>query len=842
MKGTKSERTVWVMIVSGVTWAGVSIAAEAPTPPDLTREGTIATIDREWTYNLGPTGLRGWIFHTPASHFDGLQGRTTAAARQILVTHVGKGSPADGVLQVDDVILGVNGKLFTDDARKSFALAIQEAEKPENGGILRLTRWRAGKVEEVTLRLRVMGAYSDTAPYSCPKSKLILEDACKVLEKEPLEPNIWGAINGLALMATGKPEYLPRVRELAHRMAMAVPELLSRRNLETWEFAYRTLFLCEYYLLTGDKDVLPAITLQTLALARGQGLYGTFGHGLVPPGPNGEPQSVPPYGPVNAVGLVANLAIVLGKRCGVRHPTVDAAIERGSNFFGYFVDKGSIPYGEHEPWPHHENNGKNAMAAVFFAVQGNRPLQTRYFAKMCTAAFKDREAGHTGQGFSYLWGALGANTGGPRAVAAFFKEASWHFDLVRRCDGSFTYDGQEQYGPGKTDDGTYYGKSSYYGLNPTACYVLTYSLPLRKLYITGKGTNRAIWLSEKDVAEAVAAGHFDLARKTMTVEELLVALGNWSPVVRSWAAEELASRPEAQAVVPRLIELAQGTDVRAAQGACEALGRMRVREALPIFVRLLSHKDRWLRFKAAAALRNMGGDARPVVQEILRALIETAEPLQPIRWEDPVQLTHGQLGAALFREPLVDALRELDPNLVHSAVRVLVTNADAMARATLRDFFEKRLTLEDVQALGPDLVAAVKTMSPANTMFANEVRMGAFKALTKYYFKEAIEAGVIFAKTQGGHGSENRTGEIMKELVRYGTAAREVLPALRELIEDFNEQCRRGLFPAGELNDRRVNAVREAIRAIEAATDQPPLRSLSSVAGQTDVRQKSQAR
>ena len=50
-------------------------------------------------------------------------------------------------------------------------------------------------------------------------------------------------------------------------------------------------------------------------------------------------------------------------------------------------------------------------------------------------------------------------------------------------------------------------------------------------------------------------------------------------------------------------------------------------------------------------------------------------------------------------------------------------------------------------------------------MFGNEIRMGGFKALTKYHFKEGIEAGVVFAKTQGGHGSENRTGEIMKEIV-----------------------------------------------------------------------------
>ena len=129
----------------------------------------------------------------------------------------------------------------------------------------------------------------------------------------------------------------------------------------------------------------------------------------------------------------------------------------------------------------------------------------------------------------------------------------------------------------------------------------------------------------------------------------------------------------------------------------------------------------------------------------------------------------------------------------------------------------------------PDILAAVLTPCPADTMFGNEIRMGGFKALTKYHFKEGIEAGVIFAKTQGGHGSESRTGEIMKEIVSYGSAAREAVPGLQELIVQLNEQCKKGEFPAGELNNRRVTAVEEAIKAIEAANDQPELRSIVSV-------------
>ena len=40
----------------------------------------------------------------------------TTDARQILITDVAKGSPADGVLAKGDVVLGVGGKPFADDA------------------------------------------------------------------------------------------------------------------------------------------------------------------------------------------------------------------------------------------------------------------------------------------------------------------------------------------------------------------------------------------------------------------------------------------------------------------------------------------------------------------------------------------------------------------------------------------------------------------------------------------------------------------------------------------------------------------------------------------------------
>ena len=79
---------------------------DKPPVPDFTKDGTRDESQHDWT--LGPTGARGWVWAWK---------QQTTDARQILVTEVATGSPADGVLQKDDVILGVNGRLFGDDAR-----------------------------------------------------------------------------------------------------------------------------------------------------------------------------------------------------------------------------------------------------------------------------------------------------------------------------------------------------------------------------------------------------------------------------------------------------------------------------------------------------------------------------------------------------------------------------------------------------------------------------------------------------------------------------------------------------------------------------------------------------
>jgi len=95
--------TFFLLLAAATLAFSPSSAAEPPgaVPPDVTAGGK-KNESHDWL--LGPTGLRGWMF---LRHED-----LTTTSRQILVTAVDKGSPADGLVQVNDVILGVFGKPF----------------------------------------------------------------------------------------------------------------------------------------------------------------------------------------------------------------------------------------------------------------------------------------------------------------------------------------------------------------------------------------------------------------------------------------------------------------------------------------------------------------------------------------------------------------------------------------------------------------------------------------------------------------------------------------------------------------------------------------------------------
>ena len=155
--------------------------------PDFTKGDTVAK-DGPHDWTLGPTGARGWIY-TANGH--------SAEARQIFVTAVAKGSPAADVLSTGDVILGVDGKRFSGDARIQFANAIASADSEKGRGKLPLLRWRAGITETVEVKLPVLGNYSATAPYACAKSKRIYELGTASLAQRMSEANYGKGMHGI---------------------------------------------------------------------------------------------------------------------------------------------------------------------------------------------------------------------------------------------------------------------------------------------------------------------------------------------------------------------------------------------------------------------------------------------------------------------------------------------------------------------------------------------------------------------------------------------------------------------------------------------------------------------
>ncbi|MCX6873811.1 MAG: DUF6288 domain-containing protein [Verrucomicrobia bacterium] len=792
-------------------------------PPDLTAAGVIATIDRTYTYNLGPTGLRGWI-HVSSGWGTtyGPDGLMTAESRQILVTVVGGSTPAAGVLAVDDVILGVGWgagsdpvPLFTSDARKSFGAAIGAAETTANGGILRLKRWRGGATTDVAITLPAMGSYSDTAPYTCPKSALILANARNRLVSQLLaDPNFltndWaGAINGLALLAgvaPGDPNFATvqsRLQTFARSVATTGPQ---RWGLDIWGWGYIGVFLAEYYLSTGDTNVVSGINNFTVALAQGQSMYGTFGHGPSVVRPDGSMRrSVTGYGPVNQVGIPANLAIVMGKKAllaagQVIDAEIDPAIQRGSDFFAWYVNKGSIPYGEHIPGAeNHAPNGKDALCAVLFGLQDNRLAETEYFTRMTTASFNDREYGHTGQGFSYLWGAMGANMGGTLAVAEYLKKVRWHLDLERRTDGSFVYDGQEQYGAGTTADGTYLGASGYYDMNPTASYILTYALPLQRLHITGKNANPANTLDATKVANAIAAATFKQDRTALTTTQLIAALSEFDPVVRYYAAIELATRSLTATEINTLLAMLTGTNVNGRMGAGQTLGLLKNATALPLLTQRLDKNiepDSWVRATAATALRSYGSAASTQRDPMLTAFTANATDPDVIVWNDPLQASNSYLSFALFGDAIyggndistytINASR----GLLYPAVKAGLKQPDSYSRQGVSDFVYNNLTLADVRALPLDFINVIQYECQVDRMWSAGSRARGIQTLAKYKIAEGIPLALAMQEVPAGF--EWGCGEYLipglNALATYGDTARWTLPTLRGYLTTWDPQ------------------------------------------------------
>ena len=779
----KTNNNLIAIAVSLITAAVLTTPAPAArngqiSVPDFTKGAKIpAGATHDW--NLGATGARGWIFSDQM---------VTTDARQIAITKVDKGSPADGILAVGDVILCVGGKLT-------------------------ITRWRADKTEDVLVKLSVLGNYSATAPHECPKSKRILEQGCKALSEKLASPSygrqdpITRSLNALALLASGDPTYLPLIKKEAQWAAN-----YSADAMQTWYYGYVMIWLSEYVMATGDESVMPGLRRLALDAAKSQSAVGSWGHKFaLPDGRLGG------YGMMNSPGVPLTISLVMARAAGVKDPALDHAIELSARLLRFYIGKGAVPYGDHHPWiQNHDDNGKCGMAAVLFNLL-DEAKGAEFFSRMSIASHgPERDTGHTGNFFNILWAMPGVAQSGPHATGAWMQEfGTWYFDLARCWDGSFPHQGP----PEAAND-------SYAGWDASGAYLLAYAMPLKKLYLTGKRPGVVPQLSAAAAQAIILDGRGwsnkdrNSAYDKLTGDQLFACLGSWSPIVRERAAMALARRRDIP--VQPVLKMLESPQIESRYGACQALSALggRGAPAVAALRKLLAEPDLWLRIKAADALASIGTPAIQAVPELLELLAKVDTK------NDPRGMQQRYFSFALFDNGgehavgmLNRSLDGVDRELLYQAVRAGLKNQDGRARGAIGSVY-RNLSAEDIKPLLPAILQAVVQPAPSGEMFADEIRLEGLRILAKHRIKEGISACVNYTRDQNPWDSQDRTPKLMEILLSYGANTKSVIPDLTRIADYFEKDEKD--FPR-HLMIMKAKCVRETIRAIHASTDKPEL-------------------
>ncbi|MCH2059215.1 MAG: DUF6288 domain-containing protein, partial [Verrucomicrobiales bacterium] len=759
--------------------------------PDFTKGDAIPKgAVHDW--NLGATGCRGWMFSDKL---------VTTDARQVFITRVDKGSPADGVLEIGDVILGVGGKAFAHDPRTEIGRALTEAEQEKNNGILELIRWRGGKTGKVTLKLPVLGSYSLTAPYDCQKSQRILIEGCRALAARMSDANyrpnpIPRSLNALALLASGNPDYLPLVKKEAQWAAG-----FSADGFQTWYYGYVMMFLAEYTMATGDDSGTAGLRRLALEASNGQSIVGSWGHRFA-----GEDGRLMGYGMMNSPGIPLTTALVMARAAGIKDPAIDRAIERSARLLRFYIGKGAVPYGDHRPWTQtHEDNGKCGMASVLFNLL-NESEGARFFSRMSLASHgAERDCGHTGNFFNVLWSLPAVAQTGPVASGLWMQEfGGWYFDLARRPDGSFVHLGP----PGTRHD-------KYARWDCTGAYLLSYALPLKKIYLTGKRKGAIPQLDAAAAAAIIRDGRGwsnkerNSAYDKLDTAQLIERLGNWSPIVRERAAMALArgkTVPTAE-----LVKMLGNASPEARYGACQALAMLKGKaaEAVPALTRCLQHEDMWLRIEAAEALANIGKPAMPALPALLRILAR-----QPTK-ADPRGMEQRYLSFAVFGTMLRNSLDGVDRNQLRTAIEAGLRNQDGRARGTVGRVYNQ-LSYEEIKPLLPAIHQAIVKPAPSGIMFASGIRLSGVELLAKHRIREGMDLCFQILDIEKW-GKQDRIRRSLRALSQYGGAAKAVLPQLRQLEKDLKAHREaRNLKPI-------VEQIGQMMKKIEASTEKVEL-------------------
>ena len=812
--------------------------------PDLTKGGVLTRINLRWA---GPLGIFCGSWRP--------RGQKIEDVRQLQVLAIEKGSPADGVLKIDDVILGADGTgvrevpLFEGAPWPMIPLgdAVTEAEA-RNPAILRLLVWRpvkktsdderdpksvdlrsvpkllkpytTGRTMTVTIKLETLGRYSDTAPYNCAKSENILRKGIKALY-ESNEPGKFymGVLSLLAADDPTNPEngkYQAMAKEWVHEM------IADEHDWGAWESGVKLIVLSEYYMKTKDEKVFPILVKRAEHHARGVSWFGTTGHKYADKKPDGSfGGRISGYGPINCSGTQGFLALALARHAGVNNPVVDDAIRRQRIFFGHWAFRSGMGYGE-MPYAiaggKGDNNGKHALTALALGLQDRQEDKAKYFSKMTAlSTHASRQYAHGGPFFGQVWQPAGSAQAGAKAANLQFQEIRWHLDLKRSWDHSRIYDPTN---------------NKYKGFSNSATALMFYALPLQQLYVTGRGQKQTLRLSDAEFKELQAVKDFDAGKAD--IQELIAELSRHQGMTRGTVADELVKRlnakpddPESATIIDQLVALAADSTATTSgrAGALTTLMFLKRKsgnledpqdlEMVKTMVSLLKDPDSYIRFGAARMMQafhpNFSQVAiQPYANEIMDAIIAIDRPTFPLDEDDPVQWGHGEMGSFLFGTVLGKSLEGVDRQKLVAAIRSSLRTPNGNAR-NLASRVLGKLTMEEVRELGDVLANNIKIAPPANAMGGSGAPQSQ-SALAQHLFEEALPLSFIYG---GPTAIKNRIHE------KYGQAAF-AMQSTPLLMEAFGD-----LMLAGAVFD--ANKVIEEMRAMPAPDGMAKLKCIDSV-------------
>ena len=698
--------------------------------------------------HLGPTGLFG-----------------VTSPKDIKIVKVAEGSPADGKIKVGDVIVAAGGTAFDKDTRKQLAAAINAAESRQGKGVLALTLKDGTTID---LKLDVRGAWSDTAPFKCKKTDAIITRAAETL----ITQNKYGRfeLGLLGLLATGEQKYIDAVKERIHAADWASPDLklsLEKYGRHAWGWGYYGIILSEYYLLTGDKYVLPAIEQYAVGLAKGRDAAGLWGHGIASYDRNDGVAHgrLPGYAVMNSSSLPCFITMLLAEKCGVKHPELSAAIDQTYGFYTDYIGNGTLPYGVHNPnAKSYNNNGMSGMAAIAFALKGDKQ-GAAFFSKMSLAASHNIETGHTGHYFNQFWTGLGANVAGPKASQVFFGQTRWLHTLNRKWTGDFTYDCCAY------SKGIY----SYRGLSDTGSHLLNLCIGRGKLMITGRDSDQSLWLSEQQVAQTVALPTMDIKRKSD--EQLLAYFGHEMPKVRLEAIWTL--RPRDHQLGDTILAMTKSGTPRQRKSAIDYYAYGCPDEianpAIDTLVAILRDTKEPISLRAAAAgalaWRKQG--AYPYYEDMLELLVEDKP-------NDPRGITDMHLGRAITivsADPYKDGLVK-SKDLFYTAVIKLLDHKRADGRSAGTKLIEQ-IPLQDFHYIADKVAYIIDDSDKTYHSYHNRgPKTGSITIYANLKIRGGIEAA--FEELESPLGKAGfKIRMLMVVIPKYGPAAKQWLPKIK---------------------------------------------------------------